>query len=421
MMKLLIISSEPLNPYNIISSIFELTQASILKKVADTCILSVSPEDTMSARFKRQLRQSWNVRKRESNSVKSFDDNILETLVLRANHINSYTIEGVHVIEGKNYNWFSRGSYLKKLRNWLSAGLSAYRQYERQYGKPDIIHAHGRFLNAGALALKIHNHKQIPFIYTEHSTSYQLGIAPRDAKPILHEIADKASAFITVSKSLLNDFELFLGRQIPHALVMPNTMDPIFEEPLKKVLNPDHFSFINISSFHRKKGLDILLRSFKAAFSSNPYYKLTICGDGPLKDELLALRDELGLKESVQFTGNITKQEVKNRLDASNALVVSSLHETFGVVVIEALSRGCPVVSTRCGGPEDILNEESGILVKAGDEHELAEALKKMASDYSHYDIKKIQNSAISEYGSGAFLSASENLYRSVLKKKATH
>jgi glycosyltransferase involved in cell wall biosynthesis len=419
-MKLLIISSEPLNPDNILSSIFELTQASILKTIAEVCILSVSPEDTMSARLKKQLKQPWNTLYWEKEFVKNTNDNILKTLVLRANHINTYILEGIHVIEGKNYNWYSKGSYLKKLRNWISAGLSAYRYYERKYGKPDIIHAHGRFLNAGALALRIHNHKQIPFIYTEHSTSYQLGVAPRDAKPILHEIVDKASAFITVSKSLLNDFELFLGRQIPHALVMPNTMDPIFEETLKKVLNTDQFSFLNISSFHRKKGLDILLKSFKKAFSGNPYYKLTICGDGPLKDELLALQDELGLKDSVQFTGNITKQEIKKQLDASNALVVSSLHETFGVVVIEALSRGCPVVSTRCGGPEDIVDEESGILVKAGDEHELAEALKKMATDYSHYDIKKIQDRAISEYGSKAFLYSSENLYRSVLKKKAT-
>ena len=328
-MKLLIISSEPLNPDNIISSIFELTQASILKTMAEVCILSVSPEDTMSARLKKQMKQSWNSRNRENESVTGSNDNILETLVLRANHINTHIIGGVNVIEGKNYNWFSKGSYLKKLRNWRSAGLSAYRHYEIAYGKPDIIHAHGRFLNAGALALRIHNDTQIPFIYTEHSTSYQLGVAPREAKPILHEIVDKASAFVAVSKTLLNDFELFLGRQVPHAMVIPNTMDPIFEEPLNKVLNPDHFSFINISSFHRKKGLDILLKSFKEAFVGNAYYKLTICGDGPLKDELLGLRDELGLQESVHFTGNISKQEIKERLDASDVLVVSSLHETF--------------------------------------------------------------------------------------------
>ena len=134
---------------------------------------------------------------------------------------------------------------------------------------------------------------------------------------------------------------------------------------------------------------------------------------------MLGLRDKLGLQETVQFTGNISKQEIKEKLDSSNALVVSSLHETFGVVVIEALSRGCPVVSTRCGGPEEILNDDSGILVKANDENELAEALKRMASNYNQYDINKIRDKTIARFGSEAFLSTSENLYRSVLEKKA--
>jgi len=405
-LKILIISSEPLHPGNILGSIFELTQASILKNIAEVCILSVSPADSMTASLKRIMRHSG----RSQN-------NILKSLLLGTNRTSTYKIEGISVIEGKNYNWFSRGSYLRSLRNWVDAGFAAYHEYQEQFGKPDIIHAHGRFLNAGVLALRIHKETQIPFIYTEHSTSYQLGVRPGEAKPILHEIADKASAFIAVSKSLLNDFELFLGRQLPQAFVVPNTMDPIFEQPLKKALDQDHFSFINISSFHRKKGLDILLKSFKQAFGANPFYKLTLSGDGPLKDELLALRDGLGLQESVQFTGNISRQEVREKLDSANVLVVSSLHETFGVVIIEALSRGCPVVSTRCGGPEEILDDDSGILVKAGDEKELAEAFKKMASNYHQYDIKNIRERAIAVYGSESFLSASENLYRSVLEK----
>ena len=218
-MKLLIISSEPLNPDNVLGSIFELTQAAILKNIAEVCILSVSPFDSMTARLKKYLKHSGNSQ-----------DNILEPLVFGTNRTTTYKIEGISVIEGKNYNWFSRGSYLKSLRNWVKAGLAAFRQYQVEFGNPDIIHAHGRFLNAGALALRIHKETQIPFIYTEHSSSYQLGSAPGDAKPILQEIADKASAFTAVSKSLLNDFELFLGRQVPHALVIPNTMDPIFEE-----------------------------------------------------------------------------------------------------------------------------------------------------------------------------------------------
>jgi L-malate glycosyltransferase len=407
-MKLLIISSEPLNPDNIMSSIFELTQAAILKNIAEVSILSVSPFDSLTARLKRYLKHSRNSQ-----------DNILNTLVFGTNRTSTYKIEGISVIEGKNYNWFSKGSYLKSLRNWVKAGLPAFRQYQIQFGNPDIIHAHGRFLNAGVLALKIHKKTEIPFIYTEHSTSYQMGVAPREAKPILHEIADRASAFIAVSKSLLNDFELFLGRQVPHALVIPNTMDPVFEEPMKKVLSQDHFSFINISSFHKKKGLDILLKSFKQAFDGNPYYKLTICGDGPLRNELLALRDKLELQKTVQITGDISKQEIKEKLDSSNALVVSSLHETFGVVVIEAFSRGCPVVSTRCGGPEEILDDDSGILVKVNDENALAEALSKMASNYNQYNINNIRDQAIARFGSKAFLSASENLYRSVFEKNA--
>ena len=123
---------------------------------------------------------------------------------------------------------------------------------------------------------------------------------------------------------------------------------------------------------HQNKGFDVLLKAFAMVIKDYPNLHLTIAGDGPEKANLTALIQQLNLTNHVSLLGAQNRTQVRDLMRESRCLVVSSYIETFGVVVIESLSQGTPVVATLCGGPESILTEGDGLFVKVNDEKSLA-------------------------------------------------
>jgi L-malate glycosyltransferase len=410
-MTVLIITSESLNPKNILSSTFELTQAEILSDRFDVGIISVNINGSLS-HFIKAFKNLFN----KNNNKKETLINLLRAvnfIFLGKSYVNKHLINGINVYEGIGYKLLSRSSFKSEIGYWTKIGMNAYRLYCKEKSCPSIIHAHGRFLMAGILALKIKQNYNIPYVYTEHSTYYQREIAPAESKTYLNKIAEEASFFITVSRPLLQSVSTFLGKEPSRTLIIPNVLDKIFETPTKIKKNTI-FTFIIVASLDYKKGIDILLKSFKNAFGDFPSVQLLICGDGPLKNNLEILSTELGIKDTVKFLGNKSKKEVKELMDNANALVLSSRVETFGVVIIEALARGCPVIATKSGGPEFILRKNWGILVEPEDEIELAKALHEIKDNYYSYNSVKIHEECLLSYGSKAFLKNMERIYYSL-------
>lgn len=411
-MKVLIITSEPLNPENTLSSIFELAQAKILASEFEIGIISGRVGNSFSAVLKKLTR---NIFSKERGKIFLHAKEIFSVCFLNKKIINKFSIDGISVYEGVGYDIKTPKKFKNTLSSWVKIGYHTYIEYSKDFGTPHLIHAHGRFLSAGALALEIKRKQGIKFIYTEHSTYYRRGIAPEASKLVLSSIIDCASFYTVVSPSLLDDVERFVGKKINKAIIIPNALDLIFEEPINNIQSdPENkFIFINVASLDEKKGHDILIKAFNKAFSEEKEFILYICGDGFLKDKLIKLRDELGLKNNIIFTGNKTKYEIKELLDQSHAFVLSSLVETFGVVVIEALSRGCPVIATICGGPEFLIDENCGILIEPDNIDQLAVALKKMIADYKKYNRQFIRENALNKYGSKTFLNTLSPIYKS--------
>ena len=105
---------------------------------------------------------------------------------------------------------------------------------------------------------------------------------------------------------------------------------------------------------------------------------------------------------------------------AADAVVLPSFVETFGVVVIEALSQGTPVVATVCGGPEGILTEESGILVPPGDDAAMAGALRDMHGRAAAFDRAGLRRDCLEIYGQKAVVRQLESIYARVLGAETT-
>ena len=115
---------------------------------------------------------------------------------------------------------------------------------------------------------------------------------------------------------------------------------------------------------------------------------LTIIGDGPEKNKLKLLSHKLQINNRVNFIGYQKKAVVADVIRDHDALVLSSDVETFGVVLVEAMTVGLPVIATKCGGPESIVLPETGILVEPNNSTELYTAMKHiidMAKDRGAY------------------------------------
>jgi glycosyltransferase involved in cell wall biosynthesis len=126
------------------------------------------------------------------------------------------------------------------------------------------------------------------------------------------------------------------------------------------------------------KAVDVAIRALEKV----PSAELDIVGDGPMLDTWRSLAAELGLENRVHFAGWLTQSECANRVLNSVALVLPSLYECGGAVVLEAMSMGKPVIATRWGGPADYLDTSCGVLVEpesyAGLVDGFAEAMRTM-------------------------------------------
>ena len=125
--------------------------------------------------------------------------------------------------------------------------------------------------------------------------------------------------------------------------------------------------------FVHKKGFDVLLRAV-ARLPDRQAWRLVLAGDGPDRDQLTALADELGIGDRVDFPGWM--EDVTPLLDQADLFVLPSRHEPFGIVVLEAMARGTAIVSTRTEGPVTILDETTGWLCAIDDDADMAAQLE---------------------------------------------
>ena len=136
----------------------------------------------------------------------------------------------------------------------------------------------------------------------------------------------------------------------------------------------------SIGRMHRNKGYDVLLEAAALLKAKGVAFSLTLAGDGPELTALKTLTSKLGLNDRVTFTGWMdSPAEVLKTLDL---FVLSSRVEPFGLVVIEAMAFGTPVVATEIDGPRYILGGgQFGRLARAGDPDALADAIAATLAD----------------------------------------
>jgi glycosyltransferase involved in cell wall biosynthesis len=212
------------------------------------------------------------------------------------------------------------------------------------------------------------------FAESEREPLSRIGYA---ATPILSRLV---GATVAVSQALGD--ELLRGHHAAPArlVVIPNPAAP---EPFPAPVTAADIAgrspgIVAVGRLAPGKDFATLLRAF--ARVTTPGATLTILGEGPERAALEGLRGRLGLAERVAMPGFVA--QIGDTLNASRCAVVASSKESFGLTVVEALSRGLPVVSTDCGGPREILDAPGlGALVPVGDDAAMARSLDAALSD----------------------------------------
>lgn len=269
-----------------------------------------------------------------------------------------------------------------------------------RFGRPALIHAHVGY-PAGWIAACLSRETLIPFVVTEHMSPFPF---PALAQGSGHGLArlrwasERAQAVIAVSPSLADQMRQH-GVRCTHNI--PNLVDTA---RLTCCLSPQAppFTFFSLGGPSPQKGTDLLLRALQASAFPAGQVRLVIGGGGDEAGHYARLAQYLGVANAVDWLGPVSPVDVPRRMAECHAFVLASRHESFGVVLIEALASGRPVIATCSGGPAAIVHAGNGLLVKVEDVPALTAALQWMVTHAQGFDPATLRADAEARFGSAA-------------------
>ncbi len=285
------------------------------------------------------------------------------------------------------------------------AAESGFGKITREWGTPDLIHAHV-VLPGGWSALKVAKRHGIPIVLTEHSSPFSMHLGTELSRKLVRETLTGVDRLIAISPALakqLLDFQPGLqieviGESVKTDFFMPANGTSRQKEKAGK-------SFFVAARLAEQKGLDHLIKAVHLLKEKGlNSFDLVIGGDGPDREKLEQLARSLDVADRCRFLGGLNREQVREQMQLCDVFVLSSLHETFGVVVGEAMACGKPVISTRCGGPEFIVNEETGVLVDVANPQTLADAMSDFIAGRAHFDPQTVRTSIVNRFSPEMFV-----------------
>lgn len=335
---------------------------------------------------------------------------------LKLKKYENYTEKNVKTFRFRKINYgFRFDNIVKKIYK-----KNIYKYFDKvikETGKPDIIHAHVTF-HGGYLAYLLSKRYNIPYVVTEHSSFFEK-LVEKDPE-VCSEIFKGASGYMAVGKTLKNKVEE-LGKI--QCLVVPNYINTEkfkTNEIVDEIKIKDKFNLLNVSLLNQVKNIPMLLEALNlVVYESNiKNIHLHLIGDGIERQNIKNKIEELNLQDYCTMHGTVINENLPKYLNSGDALVISSKKETFCVAGIEAMSCGLPVIATKCGGPQDYVNEENGILVENNNAQAMKHGIIKMISNYKIYDKEKIKKYIEDNYSEKAVVDKVITEYKKVLENK---
>ncbi len=320
---------------------------------------------------------------------------------------------GVDEVFNPKITWSDRLP-LGGVRQLIGVNRRNFKLAQKQFGKIDLIHAHVSY-PGGYIASLLAKEHGIPYVLTEHMGPFPFPDLMDHGVPLpeIEQAFRHAAATIAVSPSLAQRVASF-GYPLPR--VIPNVVD-------ERAFDLGHPSssktvFFTLCGISEQKGIDHLLEAIAMWTPPAEQYEFRIGGDGPQRAAYQAKAQSLGIADRVQWLGPVSRAQAPALFSDCHIYVMPSRHETFGVVYAEAIASGKPIIATRCGGPEFIVNDQNGKLVDIGDIAALAQAMQTMADEWRSYQPEVIRHDFEERFSRQAVVSQLVDLYQQVLKGK---
>ena len=301
-----------------------------------------------------------------------------EVFVITYPHKEIKDIDGIHVIGTKGLNIPGvRGLMFKK---------NAKKALENLLEKEDIDIIHGHYLYpAGAAAVEVGKKHNIKTYVTAHgSDMFELYKNQQFMRSTIRNVLKGADGVFAVSNALRHEIVATGVVGIADKTKLSwNSVDIDKFSTKENDLLKNEFGLedkpivLFVGNLIKRKNVDSLLEAKKVAKSD---YYLVIVGDGPLFKKLNKKVDEDNIRDVI-FTGS--RDDVEDIIPGCDVLVLPSFSESFGLVLIEALACGKPVIGSDVGGISEIINDDVGLLVNPKKVSSIAKAIDKIINDDS--------------------------------------
>jgi len=349
--------------------------------------------------FKRYLAETAADLMRRRQTLRRCDELLLTPPEARGVYcVNTYRFS-----EQKHWRLKQR-TYERVLRQLIGEGW-----------RPDVIHAHSAFFN-GIVAHDLGRAFGIPTIITEHQVFLPHRVSSFMREGIFRAL-EGADRVIAVSR---HQSRCILGAAVQcHPLVIGNLVDEtVYQLPSEPHSNPDTFNivFVTDPSYIKDnatffRALEEIVKRGHTKIRAVLAVRLFHAGQ---HGAVSAMAQQHGVANYCEVREGIPREEMPRVYAQSDLLVSTSMAETFGAAIREAMACGKPVVSTANGGVDDILSQINGIKVDVGDYLAVANAVIQIMAGEVMFDHEQIRQSVIAECGREIFRQKMLAVYREV-------
>jgi len=320
------------------------------------------------------------------------------------------------------------GSLLRNVAGGFSVPNCLDPVIEESFAKEefDVIHVHHPMM-MGSVARYLSGKYEVPLVFTYHTRYEQylhyIGLSGlKVLMPLyIRHCTGRCDLVIAPTPLIRNYLEEIPIN--PQVRVLPTglTRDSFLPDPEESVrirrqlLQGKKYLFCSVARLAKEKNIEFLIRSMKERKEkSGSDFKLALIGDGPERKHLEKLAKELGMQDEIVFTGTVANQEIKNYCHASDLFLFASQSETQGIVLLESMAAGTPVLAVRGTGTEDIVVDgENGYMTDMSEKEfadRLMDILKKkeiqVLSQGALKTAEKFSSEAIAEEAAAIYLEA---------------
>ncbi|MEL7338709.1 MAG: glycosyltransferase family 4 protein, partial [Planctomycetota bacterium] len=242
--------------------------------------------------------------------------------------------------------------------------------------QPDVVVANHSLVN-GYVATQLAKLRGIPFITVDHEVGdFYVARENSGWMSVLRDVNQHASLGITVSRRMQDVAVDTIDQGHYQTIYNGASFQPCSQQLLSRHMDKDEISVFCCGNLYGRKDIPLLIRAFSEVSDQFPQARLRIAGDGPDRGSIEALIAGLPCRDRIEMLGSIEHQQVEAEMRAADVFALVGWEEPFGVVFLEAMANGCPVIVSRDAGVAELLeDQQSAFFTSPRDESSVRHAL----------------------------------------------